>query len=93
MSAADPLIKSIHVTANILSLMSEAQLNDDERYLFNHIIDRFGDKRGFKVTSFANVQAAIAVEKLVVAGIITNDDCELHSYLWTEKWKEVGYAD
>lgn len=96
MTDTDFFLKSLRVTADIMGFMAEAQLNDNERWIFNMLIDRFGAKRGFKITwDNGNIdmksQIEVLTEKLIGIGIIVQID-DTVEYLWTEKWKDTGYA-
>lgn len=89
---SDILIRAIREQANYLRIYAEAELNDNERWVIGHVIDRFIGKRGFKTTSSIDVKAAVAIEKMVVAGYIVAEG-KAHNYLWTEKFVEAMRAD
>ena len=97
MNHTNAFLRSLHVTAEIMGFMAEAKLDDNERYLFNHVIDRFGEKRGFKVTWDAgNIdmkgQIDTMLTKLIGIGLVERVS-ETPDYNWTEKWKAIRYGE
>lgn len=102
MSVADPLIQSIHITAEIMTMMAAAGLHSSgERQIVGILVENYGTKKGFKVKplgqeTLTDVQLECheVCRKLVVAGYLERPvypEGENGEHRWTDKCK--GWRD